>query len=111
MSRHTPGPWVADDFCRGDLHNVRVGTTDGESDYYLRTATICECFPGDDDDSHAPITLREAEANAHLIAAAPDMLTALEWFLAPDRPIGSNAEMIHAFREMASAVIAKAKGE
>lgn len=76
MSLHTPGPWVADDFCMQDDRQVRVGTTDGTKHYYHTSATICECAVSDEDGDGEP-SVAVAEANARLIARAPAMDNAL----------------------------------
>lgn len=60
QNKHTPGPWT--------IHNG------GSSEYYIKAdnwviAETCK--------SHATMSSTES-ANAHLIAAAPDMLEALE---------------------------------
>ena len=62
MSNHTPGPWVYDPNNLGSYGVPHVGL-------------VCE------DGSSLPIMLEEGpdmEANARLIAAAPDMLEALK---------------------------------
>lgn len=79
MSRHTPGEWIAHtgnvDDCidiDGDGGVTRITTV------HLDVSDIAfECFPND----RCPDFMSEiAErwANAHLIAAAPDLLAALE---------------------------------
>ena len=62
MSKHTPGPWAVDRYCR-DI--TPVGR-------YLRIAEIPGHRENDTPDS------QEREANARLIAAAPDLLAALQ---------------------------------
>ena len=57
---------------------TRVGTTDGKKDYYLRTATICECWVGDEDAGDNDPVLARAEANARLIACAPELLAMVQ---------------------------------
>jgi hypothetical protein len=54
--------------------------------------------------------LEQTDANGRLMAAAPDLLAALQWFIQPDHPIGSNAELIRKFEAKARAAIAKAEG-
>lgn len=56
QSQHTPGPWKASStWVTGETDDI----------------TIAQC-------SYRDKNLNESEANAHLIAAAPDMLHALE---------------------------------
>lgn len=73
---YTKGPWVVNDFCTADGAEVAVWTS-----HDPHTAkSICEChfvtaresLSGEDGCSQL-----EAEANARLIAAAPDLLEAL----------------------------------
>jgi hypothetical protein len=70
MSKHTPGPW-------------QVGTTDSEGNlavelYDSGPITALVLPMGEDfDSSHAP----ERDANARLIAAAPELLEALQAFV------------------------------
>lgn len=63
---HTPGPWMYDD--------DRIGVSDSphDSEPFI-TSVICDMV-GDH------ITTDENDANARLIAAAPDMLEALKLF-------------------------------
>lgn len=76
MSEHTPGPWVLID---EDLDRSR---------YVVDTSTpakaIADCWPDAPVHLDLPHTL-EYQANARLIAAAPDMLDALvkirDWWL------------------------------
>jgi len=71
---HTPGPWIADNLYMNDDQVVRVSAYDGTPDYYHRCMGIAECFVRDHrHDKDAPHVL-QAEANARLIAAAPDLL-------------------------------------
>lgn len=62
MTKHTPGPWEQTYGKRGTLCVI--------SD----TTWIC----GEIENPHSPIDEVEAIANARLIAAAPDLLEALE---------------------------------
>lgn len=88
---HTPGPWVACPEVGGEEQIGKVGTG---PDGWLGVAQVF----GDTPD--------EVSANTALIAAAPDLLAALEACLDyPDHNIGCETE-----RE-ARAAIAKATGE
>lgn len=69
-AKHTPGPWTVYPHTNG-----RLGSTvsfDGR-DTGLTSTDICEIMPEDDNGS----AIRVADANAKLIAAAPDLLQAL----------------------------------
>jgi hypothetical protein len=64
MSEHTPGPWIA------------VGAwVEVEDD---NIPDICTCEPSDIGQGHLARTYKEIMANARLIAAAPDLLEALQ---------------------------------
>jgi len=100
MSKHTPGPWTLfqDQSVRhyagieaGKLSIVSIGYPD-------------ELNPIDDSGVHGR-TDEEALANAYLIAAAPDLLEALENLENDD-----NSIPYHAW-DMVQSAIAKAKGE
>ncbi len=85
MSKHTPGPWL----------EVSVA-----SSRYIVTdeCNICEMF--------SPRTREERDANQRLIAAAPDLLEALQGIMAGVAGCQKNSEY-----EAARAAIAKATGE
>ena len=88
-NQHTPGPWSVSPYMNITSRNGTVAKT--------------EQMP-DNDDS-------EREANANLIAAAPDLLSALRFLLADyiaiqgDKLTGSSVPI-----DMAQAAIAKAEG-
>jgi hypothetical protein len=76
MSKHTPGPWTVYEFKTKDTdsggaetHIMCYANDDGEEGASL--ANVNRWTYGDD-----PPT-EESAANAHLIAAAPDLLAAL----------------------------------
>jgi hypothetical protein len=72
MSKHTPGPWAVESVFTEADHDICV-------DYQIPNAgnpvPVASVYWDDDDDGY-PITLKQANANAKLIAAAPDMLEA-----------------------------------
>ena len=94
-AQHTPGPWIAGD--------------DEGSDYYL-------VGPHDGDGIvYQPVVKLHSEANARLIAAAPEMLAALQAVLAeiegPDRPHSTDSWLPSHLAHQVRAAIAKATGE
>lgn len=94
MSKHTPGPWETD---RNNVHSGQI-------------ATIHHCLNNDWVEVWSPnwpADEDEQEANARLIAAAPELLEALEGFVACWDACASPVE----FAEKARAAIAKARGE
>ena len=65
MSKHTPGPWQ---------HSVRLSASENHRGFSIWTAdgwALADVQPADEDGT-------EGEANARLIAAAPDLLEALK---------------------------------
>mgnify|MGYP004450760141 CR=1 FL=1 len=77
MTKHTPGPWVQtpwDSTAIFDAKNLRV--------------PIAQTFPAD-------TCKQEAEANARLVAAAPQLLAALELIIEQD-PDGEGQGFIDA---------------
>lgn len=109
MTEHSPGTW---EHLNGDL----IGTTVRE-----RTAIVADCcaYSGPNGSQIGP---DQRKANARLIAAAPEMLAALEPFAAlefpPNEPLSEGLVNLIArgklsfedFRRAAAAV-AKARGE
>ena len=73
----------------------RVALVDCQSDYKRGKGHVAECA--------------ERDANAHLIAAAPDLLEVLEMALKQSNCPGENCAID--WHGLAQAVIAKAKGE
>lgn len=88
-NQHTPGPWAVSPY-------MNITSRNG-------TITKTEQMPGNDDS--------ERESNANLIAASPDLLSALRFLLADyiaiqgDQLTGSSVPI-----EMARAAILKAEG-
>lgn len=79
MSKHTAGPWVVDHGgTKGHIKSISRSLTPigkGTKNEYIPTPTICRydgmLVVAD------TLTKQEKQANARLIAAAPDMLDAL----------------------------------
>ena len=98
--KHTPGPWTAE----LDAHGR--GRIKGDRCWVATTWTTAD----DDSNKRYP-----AEANALLIASAPDLLEALTKLLDMhdrcDAGFAPTVELRFAIRDMARAAIAKATGE
>lgn len=97
MSNHTPGPWHIE---RGTSVYVRA-------DDAHHIGPICSMrsrldYPGMD-----PIVAETCDANARLIAAAPELLAALEALVDEPQPLGID----RATYQAALRAIAKATGE
>lgn len=69
IPQHTPGPWSVEDPMDHELMILESG----KEAYEWRTIAGCP-WPTERGD----ISRRQVEANAHLMAAAPDMLAALQ---------------------------------
>ncbi len=95
--KHTPGPWAIE------------YRTDGQFTYspriYAGPAVIHYTAGYHTEEQDATFKAR-AEANARLIAAAPELLEALQWIVS--QPQGY---MYLEVREKAAAALAKATGE
>jgi hypothetical protein len=99
---HTPGPW--------EVINERSDVC-----VRARAQTICLVTGGLDDLFESGLYGPVATANAHLIAAAPDLLAALKEalnFIEGDRDfmLGNAYPEDYAMRERIKAAIAKAEG-
>lgn len=110
MSKHTPGPWRANAKPMGNPYGVI--TEHGENENW----SICN----DGGRFIAAIKMQpEEEANARLIAAAPEMLEALESALNVEGAARAGSQFIPAYEgldtgyhfEKVRAAIRKAKGE
>lgn len=94
-AKHTPGPWVFDDHCRvySQLGKVVVANTGPIA--------------------RSPHSLDECRANTALIAAAPDLLEALNVFIefgAKNAPVIQSMPMFMNAWELAKRAIARAEG-
>lgn len=109
MNKHTPGPWVA---VRNSAYwEVNPLNNAGENGVPYTVANVC---PSDPQNPSGGLQ----EANARLIAAAPDLLGALEecrFALEPyddvkPRDWPTDREKLRRAHKAARAAIAKAKG-
>jgi len=118
----TPGPWITDSFfCDGD-HALRIAMPNVRT---MPGATIAMAEHNwhDAERGERRISWKEATANARLIAAAPDLLEALEELVGEDlcgdvNPDNATREtefyrpvISWAMRHRARTAIAKARGE
>jgi len=98
MSEHTPGPWEIHpqfDSCYRDI----------SAPNHIALARVVWRFEEED---RSP----SCEANAHLIAAAPDLLEALECYVEKVADLNRYGVMIEtSLRKKAEAAIAKARGD
>ena len=99
MSKHTLGPWKASEGYPSDIWHV---------DMPSRGYSVVVSRAEDDWD----MAIDEVQANAQLIAAAPELLAALEAMLDPTHRCGEDCVMSEPcpIGEQARAAIAKAKG-
>ena len=116
MTKHTPGPWIVHNLSAAvKAGNVRPGA-DGTAFRITADRTLCIELRADSDG----YVIGENAANARLIAAAPELLQALETICKHANEAW--AALDHNYHEVlagnlgdavdqARAVIAKAKGE
>ncbi len=83
MSKHTPGPWVLDTIPTsvGICHRIGPFPPRRPDDETVRHACLYADYPS----AHNPAD-EELKANARLIAAAPDLLAALELVIREEAP-------------------------
>ncbi len=97
MSKHTPGPWVAKGAEVWGTNAMRFNLTTGGTPMI---ASVCK-----HEDADRPFPY---EANARLIAAAPDLLEALKRISAIElQGFGGDWEEIEEAQDIANAEIAK----
>ena len=98
MSVHTPGPWQVDPDYPIDVQ-AKVGNQEVCTPFYkgCEGRTISPVTPVANEE--------EALANARLIAAAPELLEALEGL------VNADSVTMHAAMQAAELAITKAKGE
>lgn len=91
MTAHTPGPWkvVTPPDLSGDPHELSIKAGIVPIARISRAATI---------------DLPEREANARLIAAAPDLLEALERIIRANDSGDTNAELADAYAQARRAI-------
>jgi hypothetical protein len=100
MSKHTPGPWEANGY------HIRQRVTGTRS-----IAEVAYTGPHHTPPHEYPKSCRLVdEANARLIAAAPDLLEALEAIMGSD-VFEWNGSAAFWLQDKVKAAIAKAKGE
>lgn len=108
---HTPGPWRLDRDYDANEGHIGITSADGPREWRGLAQVVVD-LEGD------PYT--EGEANAHLIAAAPDMAEALEMLLQyepvreefrPDNKGDNLFVMARTDWERARAALRKARGE
>jgi hypothetical protein len=102
MAGHTPGPWVVESVCSPALHDICLGyRVPGAGHPVLLASAYCD-EPGRE--RPGDIAPRQADANARLMAAAPDLLAALKKMRATMYSNKSEESIL------ADAAIAKAEG-
>lgn len=105
MSKHTPGPWMLPHFANPES-KCDCGYVLNE-DYMGCIAEVKYSVDGDQADNPP---WPEAQANARLIAAAPDLLEALQELIAMDEAQVFVKDPWDASFAKAKAAVAKARG-
>lgn len=110
--QHTPGPWVAHGRAvfTADKRKHWIERRDRRAVYVAQVRARHDAEIGErcDDIEDNPVDEDEANANARLISAAPELLEALRYIVDYDGPTGSWDP--DKARNMARAAIAKATG-
>ncbi len=104
MSKHTPGPWALEIEAKDEF----------TQEFILQSANQKCGEPGDPSAFIGRLSFfagEQDEANAHLIAAAPDMLEALELVEIMMRNQLGNQYKNSEYGRIVAAAIAKARGE
>lgn len=104
-TQHTPGPWAVTTV--GSCHGIHPAASDNERD------DICRVAPHNYHPNGWQAAKGEAEANARLIAAAPDLLAALEWWIVQmqNDSCDDMGKLLDDMTDKARAAITKATGK
>lgn len=108
--KHTPGPWEVEGPMGAEigLSVVQAGLKTYEWEFI---AMACQSTAGDERMGRQRfISPEEQEANARLIAAAPELLNALKEILETDFSQESSWDYSEGIKDVARAAIAKAEG-
>ena len=105
MSNHTPGPWIAEVHATLDDAKAVAGGFDWADDWRWQSPPASVWLASKGGITGLPGCVETIAANAYLIAAAPELLEALENLENDDNSIPSHAW------DMVQSAIAKAKGE
>lgn len=103
MSKYTPGPWKV------HLYPVRIGI--GGSNAAIDVGTAGQAVATVIGDFESDFPGKEAKANAHLIAAAPDLLIAAKFAWAALEKIEGKTKFLEAVKTGLLEAILKAEGE
>ena len=101
-SKHSPGPWIVDRHADNEELVVR-----SDPDWGI----VANCQTDSYSLSEQENLMAEIQANARLIAAAPEMLEALQWIADHGDTGEGGRPAFHDMRAHARAAIAKATGE
>lgn len=101
MSDHTPGPW----HCTPEEELHKIGVYVGQFDDVVICDVTDEDLEGDKE-----TVAKTCEANARLIAAAPELLSIVEQILNDIESTDYGCSISQATDDLARSIVAKAKG-
>lgn len=116
IARHTPAPWTVEPGDNGDPSvgaepvqaSIFASVPNDDRYRFVEIAIVKDPIYGNDEDGH-PMYFGEREANANLIAAAPDLLAALNDVVGVYERVGGPLAVDPAVAK-ARAVLARAEG-
>lgn len=97
---HTPGPWVVGG----------ASGNEGEAREIVAASRTIAWSASTWDEDEGDVVTEEDDANAHLIAAAPDLLAALKELVDYDEGSNEPGEFGYEILQRCKAAIAKAEG-